>query len=409
MTELPAPLTEILQEALRQGATDIHLDGMEDCAILRMRVEGEISRCRTVPVEQAQKIVNQLKVAAGMEPGMSILPREGQFHCCLESREIDVRATVVLTADRREAAHLRILTPPQWHRDLRRLGLDDEQSSTIRESLDGLHGLVLIAGPSGSGKTTTAYSMLAMLDCGRVVAASIEDPAEFDLQNVRQVEVDERRGLTMEEGLRSILRMDPDIVLVGEVRDRASAEIAGRAALAGRLVLATIHARDAVSAIQAMHYLSVPYYVLGSGLRLIVAQNLVRRLCPRCVRMEVPGGLDQKVFETHGLELPKQVPHAGGCDHCGGDGYLGRTGVFEVAPVCEEASGAISRGAGRTEILRTLRQAGAEPIVVDALKKVQAGTMSMDDALRLAGLGDSHSMNSFASHEHVSKEQEERR
>jgi len=199
---------------------------------------------------------------------------------------------VVLTADRREAAHLRILTPPQWHRDLHRLGLNDEQSARIRESIGGLQGLVLIAGPSGSGKTTTAYSMFAMLDCDRLVAASIEDPAEFDLPNVRQVEVDERRGLTMEEGLRSILRMDPDIVLVGEVRDRASAEIAGRAALAGRLVLATIHARDAMSAIQAMHYLSVPYYVLGSGLRLVVAQNLVRRVCPRCARLEVPGGFD---------------------------------------------------------------------------------------------------------------------
>jgi type II secretory ATPase GspE/PulE/Tfp pilus assembly ATPase PilB-like protein len=292
---------------------------------------------------------------------------------------------------------------------LRRLGLDDDHVAKIRESISGLQGLVLIAGPSGSGKTTTAYSMIEMLECDRLVATSIEDPAEFDLPNVRQVEVDERRGLTMEEGLRSILRMDPDVVLVGEVRDRASAEITGRAALAGRLVLATIHARDALSAIQAMHYLSVPYYVLGSGLRLVVAQNLIRRVCSRCVRLEVPSDSECQLFQQQGLQVPKQVPRPVGCSHCEGEGYLGRTGVFEIAPISEEAVNAISSGAGRAEILRTLRQAGATPILADALKKVQAGITSLEEALRFAqgGDGDADRFNDDAAHGEVREDDPE--
>jgi len=187
----------------------------------------------------------------------------------------------------------------------------------------------------------------------------------------------------MEEGLRTILRTDPDLVLVGEVRDRASAEIAGRAALAGRLVLATIHALDAATAIQAMHYLSVPYYVLGSGLRLVLAQNLVRRVCPRCSQPEAPTADEEQLFRGNGLAVPEEMPRPRGCAHCGGDGYCGLVGVFEVAPVSEEAVSVVSRGAGRTEIVRVLRKAGAQPVFVDALRKVSAGITSVDEALRL--------------------------
>ncbi len=383
MDELLPPLVDILRDAVRMNATDIHIDGHTESALLRMRIEGKISSRDVLNSEKAQKILNQIKAAAEIEMGVSTLPREGQFRYRHEDRDHDVRATVVMTAERYEAAHLRLLTPPERQRELQKLGLSGAQVARVREALGGLQGMALIAGPAGSGKTTTAYSLLEMLESDRLIAASIEDPAEFDLPNFRQVEVDERRGLTMEEGLRTILRMDPDIVLVGEVRDRPSAEIAARAALAGQLVVTTIHARDAVSAILAMHYLSVPYYVLGAGLRLVIAQNLVRRICPQCAVKTVPDRQAQKLFSEHDLAVPDAVLQPTGCKDCRGDGYKGRIGVFEVAPVGAEAAAMVTRGADPSDIQSALGEAGARPIAVDALSKAAEGVTSIEEVTRL--------------------------
>jgi len=179
--ELLPPLRGILSDAVQRNATDIHLDSLTDSAVMRLRIEGEIRHREVMSAKKAQKTLNQIKAVTGMEPGVSVFPREGQFHCRIEDREIDVRAAVVLAADRKEAAHLRILTPPAWHGDLVRLGLDDGQTERIRQSIGGLQGLVLIAGPSGSGKTTTAYSVLEMLESDLLIAASIEAPPRVRL------------------------------------------------------------------------------------------------------------------------------------------------------------------------------------------------------------------------------------
>jgi type II secretory ATPase GspE/PulE/Tfp pilus assembly ATPase PilB-like protein len=194
-------------------------------------------------------------------------PQEGHFRWYSQDCCRDIRSTVVATAPRHEAAHLRLLTPPEEWLDIKNLGLGRREMETIERILGKPHGLILIAGPTGAGKTTTLYSLTGLTDLRGQIAALIEDPAEFDLPYVRQLEIKEHRGFTTEEGLKTILRIDADIILVGEIRDSASAKIAARAALAGRLVMATIHARDAATAIQAMRYLSVPDYVLGSALR----------------------------------------------------------------------------------------------------------------------------------------------
>jgi type II secretory ATPase GspE/PulE/Tfp pilus assembly ATPase PilB-like protein len=217
------------------------------------------------------------------------------------------------------------------------------------------------------------------------VAASIEDPAEFDLPYVRQLEVNEKRGLTMEEGLRTLLRVDPDILLVGEVRDGASATIAARAALAGRLVLATIHARDAATAIEAMHFLSVPYYVLGGALRLVIAQDLIRKVCPHCRRSRALKSQERELFQRAEVAPPDVVFDAAGCPRCFDHGYRGRTGVFQVATIDDELGSWLAHGRHQRQIRERLESAGSLSVTVDALNKASQGITTMAEVLRFYG------------------------
>jgi len=255
---LPQALYGLVEQAVQESATDIHVDAWGREAVVRFRVDGTIHEKDPLTYDQARKLVNQIKVAAGLDLPTRYHPLEGHFRWSSGEEHRDLRVTVVATAPQHEAAHLRLLTPPEQWRDVRNLGLGGRDLEVVERTFHTARGLVLISGPTGSGKTTTLYSLTGLTDLRCQIAASIEDPTEYDLPYVRQLEVKEKQGFTMEEGLRTILRLDPDVILVGEIRDAGSARIATRAALAGRLVLATVHARDAAAAIEGMHYLSVP-------------------------------------------------------------------------------------------------------------------------------------------------------
>jgi len=214
---------------------------------------------------------------------------------------------------------------------------------------------------------------------------TIEDPVEFRLPFAQQIEVDETHGLTMYEGLRTILRMDPDLILVGEIRDRDSAIVASRAALSGRLVLATIHGQDAAGAVDALHYLGVPYYIIGSSVRLLVAQNLVRRLCPHCAQGREPYDEEQEIFERFGVEVPEMVNEAVGCDQCSSYGYSGRIGIFEIVRIDAEIRQLITSGTHQDILHDRLRQLGIGTIVRDGLAKVAQGVTTADELFRVCG------------------------
>lgn len=373
------PLADLIERAVNEEATDIHVDMWGQQAVLRFRVDGAIQDKGAISYEESRRLINQIKVAANMDLAFVTTRQESHFRWHSQDRCRDIRATVVATAPRHEAAHLRLLTLPEQWRDVHNLGLSDRQYHLIEKVLRQPRGLVLIAGPTGSGKTTTLYSLTGLTDLRGQIAVSIEDPAEFDLPYVRQLEINERRGFSMQEGLLTILRIDPDIVLVGEIRDAASAAIAARAALAGRLVMATIHARDAATAIRAMRYLSVPDYVLGSALRLVIAQDLVRKLCPHCAQQRPATGYECRLFDSVEMPVPDTLYDPTGCDHCFHHGYRGRTGVFQVAAIDEELGHWLAVGQPVQSLRDRLAQLGARSLLSRGLEKAAQGITSVQE------------------------------
>lgn len=377
------PLADLIERAVSEAATDVHVDMWGQQAVLRFRVDGAIHNQGAISYDEARRLINQIKVAANMDLGATLTRQESHFRWHSQNRCRDIRVTVVATAPRHEAAHLRLLTLPEEWEDVRNLGLDDRQFRLIENVLRRPRGLVLIAGPTGSGKTTTLYSLTELTDLRDQIAASIEDPAEFDLPYVRQLEINERRGFTMQEGLRTILRIDPDIVLVGEIRDAVSATIAARAALAGRLVMATIHARDAATAIRAMRYLSVPDYVLGCALRLVIAQELVRKLCPHCAQKRPVADYERRLFDSVQITTPETVYDPTGCEHCFHHGYRGRTGVFQVVAIDETMGHWLAAGQPVQALRDRIATLGSRSLLSQGLEKATKGITSVQELASL--------------------------
>jgi type II secretory ATPase GspE/PulE/Tfp pilus assembly ATPase PilB-like protein len=280
----PDPFKTIIWNAIYEGATDIHLNAAEGGTLILYRVDGIIHEKRLLSETEGRQLINQIKTAAKLNATKSFMPQEGQIKWPDDETLRDIRVTVVPAGKNAESAHMRILSFPQDGWQISSLGLSKDDLEDVTSTINSMNGLVLIAGVTGSGKTTSMYSFASLADLKTKMAFSIEDPIEFNVPYAQQLEVDERHGLTMYQGLQTILRMDPDLVMVGEIRDRDSAIVTSRGALSGKLVLATIHAKDAAGTVDALHYLGVPYYIIGGSVKLIVAQNLMRRLCQTCAK-----------------------------------------------------------------------------------------------------------------------------
>jgi len=380
----PDPLSTFLWNAIIDRATDVHLHSVENGVRVLHRVDGTIHPKLLLAPAEGKRLLNQLKSAACLNVTRSFAPLEGQINWVDEDKTWEIRVTLTPVRDR-ESAHLRFLSVPSGQWDISNLGFsrgDQEKTATV---IDSLSGLVLVTGPTGSGKTTTMYSLASLMDLRTTTAYSIEDPVEFRLPYAQQIEVDERHGLTMHEGLRTILRMDPDLILIGEIRDQDSAIVAARAALSGRLVLATIHAHDAVGAVDALHYLGVPHHIIGSSLRLIIAQNLLRQLCGECAQLRELDETERELFTRYERETPENLLHPGSCAECNWYGYKGRTGIFEVATVDDEVGTLISAGACHRELADCLRSKGVGSMAHDGLEKVAKGITSMEELFRIGG------------------------
>jgi type II secretory ATPase GspE/PulE/Tfp pilus assembly ATPase PilB-like protein len=384
-TSYPDLLNTLIWNAIMERATDVHVHCVEEGMRVLHRVDGAIHPKLLLSQAEGRKLLNQLKSASGLTVTRFFAPLEGQIIWVDEDVKWEIRVTLTPVRDR-ESAHLRFLNVPRDEWDMSGLGVSTEDQERISAGLRALSGLVLITGATGSGKTTTMYSLAAQLDLRAMTTYSIEDPVEFRLPYAQQIEVDEQHGLTMHEGLRTILRMDPDLILVGEIRDQDSAIVASRAALSGRLVLATIHAQDAAGAVDALHYLGVPHHIIGSSLRLVIAQSLVRRICGCCARPRDLTAEDRELFSRFGTEPPENLLHADGCTECSSYGYKGRTGIFEVVPVDDEIGTVIGSGTHHREFLDYLRRRGVRPMVHDGLKKAVAGVTSVEEVSRICGL-----------------------
>jgi type II secretory ATPase GspE/PulE/Tfp pilus assembly ATPase PilB-like protein len=367
----------LLQHAIRSRATDVHIDPLGDAAEVRFRVDGRLEPYCRLAREVAHPLVMQLKVMAEVNIANPFHTEEGRFSLP-SPMTYDVRLTRVPVIGG-ESIALRLLNFETLLRPLDLLGLTDESLAQIHDMLRLGEGVVLVTGPTGSGKTTTAYSMAYAMDDGHRNIVTMEDPVEYRIPNFRQMSVDPRHGVTMTSGLRTLLRMDPDVVLVGEIRDAETAEMAMRAASSGKHVFTTIHTRDVASTVTALRDLHIDNRSLAGNLTGIISQRLVRRVCAECCRKVPIDGQQAQCFRDEGLEPPEELVVAEGCKKCRNTGYHQRVGIFEMVLPDRDIREAIEHGASEHDLRDTLRSRGTRSLLADGLRKARDGITTLDE------------------------------
>lgn len=374
----------MLAEAVRGGASDVHLESMPDALRVRMRLDGVLHDAQQLGVEFKAAVISRLKVLAGLDIAERRLPQDGRARVRVGDREVDVRVST-LPALHGESVVLRLLdggsdTHPET---LAGLGFTPALLSQLRTLVQRSAGLVLVTGPTGSGKTTTLYSALRERSTPGVKVVTVEDPVEYRLDGVVQLPVQLKAGFGFPDALRAILRHDPDVILVGEMRDAETAEIAVRAALTGHLVLSTVHTTDAVGALARLRDMGVPPYLLAATLQGVTAQRLVRRTCAACGELRAPSAADQALFGATGA--PSQVRVGTGCAVCNGTGYRGRVAIAELLVMTDALRDALIQGAS-IQMLRTLsRTSGAASLLDDGRRAVRDGITTSTEIARVLG------------------------
>ena len=368
----------LVSRAIDARATDIHLDPAHDKIEVRFRVDGRLRHYCRLNRELGQSLMTQLKVMANVDIADPFHTAEGHLALTEVTGNYEARLTRVPVVGG-ESIAVRLFSASHLFRPLKELGLSAQTARQFEDMLKRGEGIVLVTGPAGAGKSTTAYSMIHALDNGERNIVTIEDPVEYHVPGFRQMSVDLRHAITMTSGLRTLLRMDPDVVLVGEIRDRETAEMAMRAASSGKYVFATLHTRDVASTITALRDLHVDNRSLGGNLTGVISQRLVRRLCPKCARRTAINS-DQAVwFSSNEITPPAELPTPVGCDVCNESGYFERIGVFEVVIPDRETRAAIERGVPEDELREVLRAAGTASLVADGLRKVCDGITTLDE------------------------------
>lgn len=369
---------ELLRRAIRSRATDVHFDPFGDEVEIRFRIDGRLEHYCRLSAAVGRQIMSQLKVLANLDPVDPFHAHEGRLALPIGLSEYDVRITTTPVA-LGEAVALRLLHRDQIIRPLATLGLSNAGLEQINEALRSGEGLVLVIGPSGAGKTTTLYSLVHHLDDGHRNIMTIEDPVEYLVPQFLQIPVDLRHGRSLASGLKTVLRMDADIVLLGEVRDAETTAATMRAASCGKHIFTTLHARDAAAAVTALRDLNVDNRSLAGSVRAIIAQRLVRRSCSECHGTRAPSEDETRLFDAEGIRLPECLPTVTGCDGCRGTGYCDRVGVFEISLISADVSAAIASGKGEHHLRQLMRTCGAVNLMADGLRKVAEGLTTLEE------------------------------
>ena len=377
----------ILAQAVKEKASDIHIEPFQNSLKLRYRVDGELMLAESPPKALQLAITSRIKILAGLNIAERRVPQDGRFRIKVMGKEIDLRISILPTAHG-EKIVIRILDKTSLTGSIDQMGMDESTLEVFRKAIDAPHGMILVTGPTGSGKTTTLYSVLHELNSPQYNIVTVEDPIEYELIGVNQVAVRNDIGLDFASALRSILRQDPDIVMVGEIRDNETADIAVKAALTGHQVLSTLHTNDAAGAITRLDDMGIEPFLISSSMLLSCAQRLVRRVCTNCREEFVP---EPEMFERLGMEAKKDMVfyHGHGCDRCKRRGYLGRAALIEALPVSEairrliikRASAAVIKNQAVSEGMKTLRMVGME--------KAQEGITTLEEVWRVTS-EDSH-------------------
>ncbi|MBM2832479.1 MAG: secretion system protein [Dehalococcoidia bacterium] len=384
---LDTPLTQavhmIVDEAVKARASDIHIEPEEDRVRVRYRIDGILQDMMSLPLSIRRSLLSRLKILSDLNIADHQRPQDGQFTIAAKGRDIDVRVATAPTVWG-EMAVLRLLDKTMAVMDLSQLGFMEDTQAKYADMLRVTYGMILISGPTGAGKTTTLYASVNSLDnMGRNIV-TIEDPAEYRFKDINQIQVNPQAGITFASGLRSILRLDPDVILVGEIRDAETANIAVQAALTGHLVLSSIHASDTVGVLFRLTDLKVEPFLIASSVIGVVSQRMVRRICPDCSQpIEVPL-TEQMAYEKEMGEKQSRFLHGTGCKSCAYTGYMGRVGLFEVMAMSDTIRTMVAGKADSSQIRAQAVKERMVPIMKDGMRKVKAGVTTPSEVLRSA-------------------------
>lgn len=379
-SEAARGLAAVLEAAAARRASDIHLEPRRHDAVIRLRVDGRLTEFGKVSPELATALISRIKVISNLDLGERRLPQDGRATFVAEGRPIETRISLVPTVFG-ESAVLRILDRVGVEFDLNALGASDEVATVLHHAAHTNHGIFLLAGPTGSGKTTTLYALLNSLAGAGKKILSVEDPVEHHFAHVNQIQAAPQIGLTFAHALRAFLRQDPDVILVGEVRDPETAMVAMQAAMTGHLVLASVHAGDAVRVIPRLQDMGVEPYQLAAALRGAAAQRLVRRLCVSCRKPRALWPAERAFVEAVGVASPEEAWEAVGCDDCSAVGFRGRLALIEAFACDEEIADAITYRKPVTVLARLVRGAGLQTIAVDGCRKAAEGLTTFSEVM----------------------------
>ncbi|MCR4797456.1 MAG: Flp pilus assembly complex ATPase component TadA [Lachnospiraceae bacterium] len=376
-------VNSIIERAVDERASDIHVEPREENLHVRMRIDGIMREILTVPKDLMNSVISRIKVMSGMDTSEKRIPQDGRFNVRAKGKDIDLRVSTLPTVYG-EKIVARLLDKSDGRVTKEKVGLTGRDEEIFDKLMTWRNGVILLVGPTGSGKTTTMYAMINELNKPEVNMITLEDPVEYNVDGVNQVQINEKTGMTFAAGLRAILRQDPDIVAVGEIRDGETATIAMRAAITGRLVLSTIHTNDAVGTVERLYDIGVEPYLTASALRGIISQRLVRRICPHCKEEYEP--TDEELTD---LALPKKPGQkffrGAGCPDCFNTGYRGRAAIFEMMPINSNVRSLISENARRGELEAALKdsKSGFVSMRENAIRLMLEGITTVEEVLRV--------------------------
>ena len=382
-------LDTIIEYAIAERASDIHLERLPQDFVVRFRVDGILKDMITLPTNIHPALVARIKILSNLRIDEHRLPQDGRFRFESDNHNTAMRVSII-PAFYGEKVAIRLLDEAERFLTLEELGFGKDDLKIIQSAIREPHGMILSTGPTGSGKTTTLYTILHILNRPEVNISTVEDPIEYDIKRINQIQVNPKIGLNFAEGLRSLLRQDPDILMVGEIRDKETAEMAVHSALTGHLLLSTLHTNDAATAIPRLLDIGVEPFLLASTLNIVIAQRLVRKICTNCVSSLKRSEEDKKRLEQEirgitkeNIALPTQLYTGKGCDTCGGSGYKGRIGIFEILKVSPQIQNLIISRASAEKIKVRALEEKMNTLLEDGFRKVEGGLTTIEEVLRV--------------------------
>jgi type IV pilus assembly protein PilB len=388
MTSTDAPIVQLvnalLMEAVTSNASDIHIEPQKERLLVRFRIDGILKEVKSIPKKMAAPVVSRIKVASGMDIAERRRPQDGRMKLQAGMQQVDMRVNC-LAVQFGEKVVIRLLKPNATTGGLEKLGLPTDDIKKLNKMIRAPHGIILVTGPTGSGKTTTLYSCLREINTPELNISTIEDPIEYPLAGINQTQVAHKAGLTFSACLRALLRQDPDVIMVGEIRDKETLEAAIHASLTGHLVFSTVHTNSTAKTVARLLEMGAPSYLVSTSVIGIVAQRLVRRLCPHCKEPYTPTAEE---LELMGLaDAPNVILHrAKGCVPCGDSGYQGRVGLYEIMSMNSDIEQLIDAGASAFSIQEASKKAGMVTLGMDGKRKIAAGLTSIEEVARVLGL-----------------------